>query len=87
MLRTDLTKDRLRLFDRADGAFRFAQILIGVAEIAEGISLAETIADLAFDLQVLIVEFDGAFYFAEISIGVAEIAEGISFAQSIADLA
>ena len=66
-----------------DGAFRFAQILIGVAEIAEGISFAPSIADLACDLERLLMEFDGAFRFAEISIGVAEIAEGISFAASI----
>jgi hypothetical protein len=70
-----------------DGLVGLAEVAVGNAEIAEGVTLAVPVADLAGDGEALIVKVDGLPGLAEGGPGEAEIAEGVALALPVADLA
>ena len=83
----DLASDGEVLLVEFDGAAGLAEVRVGVAEVACGVSLSSAVADLASDGEVLLVEFDGAAGLAEGRVGDAEAACGVSLSSAVADLA
>ena len=63
-----------------------AEVGVGVAEVAQVLSLSASVADLAGDDQCLLVELDGLAGVAEGGVGEAEIAQGVALAAAVADL-
>ena len=56
---SDIASDLQGLFVVLDGLTRLAQVVVGVAQVAQGISFAASASDLAADCKGLLVIFDG----------------------------